>query len=128
MQFFEDSFWGRVKQRLWANGMSLRTLAKRLNEPYSSFTNRVAEGRVPKKSGLVEAIAKELGCSAEYLITGKENPQSTSGYGPDIENLIFKYRFLSEEKKNAVRLLMDALETQQEKENDEYKREHPELF
>lgn len=128
MEFYNtDTFWGRVKERLLFNGMTLKTLAERLGEPYKSFTNRVGTGTIPKKPGLVDAIAKELGCSAEYLITGSET-QKDGKYGPDLEFIIDTYKMLSAEKKSAVRLLMKALEAQQEREHDEYKREHPDLF
>ncbi len=128
MEFYDtDTFWGRVKERANANGMSLKALAESLNEPYKSFTNRVGTGTVPKKKGLVEAIAKQLGCSTEYLVTGTET-QKDGKYGPDLEFVIDTYKLLSADKKSTVRLLLRALETQQEKENDEYKREHPDLF
>ena len=52
MQFFDNTtFWGRVKERLWANGMTVRTLADRLGESYKSMTNRISNDRIPKKKG-----------------------------------------------------------------------------
>jgi len=128
MEFYNtDTFWGRVKERARANGMTLKDLAERLGQSYKSFTNRVTTGTVPKKPGLIEMIAKELGCSTEYLVTGKETQKDVK-FSPDLEFVIDTYKHLSEDKKKVVRLLLRALETQQEKEYEDYKREHPELF
>ena len=126
MQFFDTStFWGRVKERLWHNGMTVRTLADRLGESYKSMTNRISEDRVPKKKGLVEAIAAELGCSVEYLMTGQ---QPENRYSEDIEDLIGKYKILDEARRKAAHAMLDGLVAQQDEENEKFKQDHPELF
>jgi len=128
MTFYDtETFWGRVKERARINGLSIKALSERIGEPYKSVTNRISHGTVPKKKGLVEALAEELGCSVSYLISGQDD-QSDKKYSRDIEYVIEKYKLLSEDKKSAVRLLLKALEAQQEREHEEYKREHPELF
>ena len=126
MQFFDTStFWGRVKERLWHNGMTVRTLADRLGESYKSMTNRISEDRVPKKKGLVEAMARELGCSVQYLMTGEQPEQK---YSEDIEDLIGKYKALDEARKKAAHAMLDGLVAAQDAENEKYKQEHPEIF
>lgn len=126
MQFFDNTtFWGRVKERLWANGMTVRTLADRLGESYKSMTNRISNDRIPKKRGLIEAMAAELGCSVEYLMTGEQKGQQ---YSRDIEDLIGKYKGLSEERKKAAQAMLDGLVVQQEAEDEQFKKKHPELF
>jgi len=126
MQFFDtNTFWGRVKERLWTNGMTVRALADRLGESYKSMTNRISNDRVPKKKGLVEAIAAELGCSVEYLMTGEQPSQQ---YSRDIEDLIGKYKILDEARKKAAHAMLDGLVVQQEAENEQYRQQHPELF
>lgn len=126
MQFFDtNTFWGRVKERLWVNGLTVRALSDRLGESYKSMTNRISSDRIPKKKGLIEAMAKELGCSVEYLMTGEmKSPQ----YSGDIEDLIRKYKILDEPRKKAAHAMLDGLISQQDQENEEYKQKHPELF
>lgn len=126
MQFFDNTtFWGRVKERLWVNGMTVRTLADRLGESYKSMTNRISNDRIPKKKGLIEAMAAELGCSVEYLMTGEQPSQQ---YSRDIEDLIGKYKDLSEERKKAAQAMLDGLVAQQDEENEKFKQDHPEIF
>lgn len=73
MTFFDtETFWGRVKGKAQLNGLTIKALAERIGEPYKSMTNRIGHGTIPKKKGLVEAIANELGCSVAYLMTGQE--------------------------------------------------------
>lgn len=85
--------------------MSLRTLAARLDEPYSSFTNRITENRIPKKSGLIEAMARELGCSIEYLTTGKQSMEED----PDLNELISLYSVLTPKMRNIAKTILRAL-------------------
>lgn len=126
MQFFDtNTFWGRVKERLWINGLTVRALSDRLGESYKSMTNRISSDRIPKKKGLIEAMAKELGCSVEYLMTGEDRSPRYSG---DIEDLIRKYKILDEAGKKAAHAMLDGLVSRQEQDNEEYKRNHPELF
>lgn len=126
MQFFDtNTFWGRVKERLWINGLTVRALSDRLGESYKSMTNRISNDRIPKKKGLIEAMAKELGCSVEYLMTGEDKSPRYSG---DIEDLIRKYKILDEAGKKATHAMLDGLVSRQEQDNEEYKRNHPELF
>ena len=128
MQLYDlSTFWGRVKERMIANGLTVKSFSERLGESYKSMTNRISENRIPKKKGLVEAMAEELGCSVEYLMTGRLVPY-TKKYSPDIEDMIFQYKNLNEDRKRLVRMLLDALTKQQESEYEEYKRNHPELF
>lgn len=126
MQFFDtNTFWGRVKERLWINGLTVRALSDRLGESYKSMTNRISSDRIPKKKGLIEAMAKELGCSVEYLMTGEDRSPRYSG---DIEDLIRKYKILDEAGKKAAHAMLDGLISRQEQDNEEYKRNHPDLF
>ena len=126
MQFFDtNTFWGRVKERLWINGLTVRALSDRLGESYKSMTNRISNDRIPKKKGLIEAMAKELGCSVEYLMTGEDK---SPRYSEDIEDLIRKYKILDEAGKKAAHAMLDGLVSRQEQDNEEYKRNHPELF
>lgn len=126
MQFFDtNTFWGRVKERLWINGLTVRALSDRLGESYKSMTNRISNDRIPKKKGLIEAMAKELGCSVEYLMTGEDKSPRYSG---DIEDLIRKYKILDEAGKKAAHAMLDGLVSRQEQDNEEYKRNHPEQF
>lgn len=128
MDFWDsETFWGRVKEKARINGLTIKALSERIGEPYKSITNRITNGTVPKKKGLVEAIANELGCSVVYLMTGQED-ESNKKYSRDIEYVIETYKHLSEDKKSTVRLLLKALEAQQEREHEQFKREHPDMF
>ena len=127
MQFYEtDTFWGRVKERALANGLTIKALSDRLGESYKSITNRITENRIPKKKGLIEAIAAELGCSVEYLMTGVDSNEMK--YGPEIEHLIFEYKLLDEKKRGVLRAVLEALTVKQVQEHEAFKQQHPELF
>ena len=128
MKFFDtETFWGRVRQKAFDNGMTIKTLSERIGEPYKSMTNRISNNTVPKKAGLIAAMARELGCTAEYLTTGKESPDDHK-YGPEIQALIVKFLCINEEKRRLVFALLDALIKEQEIEDDKFKKRHPELF
>lgn len=127
MQFFDtNTFWGRVKERMWANGLTVKALSDRMGVSYKSMTNRISENRIPKKKGMVEVMAAELGCSVEYLMTGNKPEQN--GASPDLNELTTSYKLLSEDRKLALLKMLRFLVKEQEDENEAYKRKHPELF
>lgn len=127
MQFYDaTSFWGRVKERAAANGMSMKALADRAGLNYATMTNQIGQQVVPKKAGVIDSIAKELGCTVEYLTTGKNS--IISKYSPEIEHLIFEYKLLDQKKKDVLLAVLEALTAKQAEEYEEYKQKHPELF
>lgn len=116
------TFWGRVKEKVYSNGMTIKTFSEAIGESYKSMTNRITENRIPKKKGLIEKMAKELGCSIEYLMTGAETAQDVN-LSPELERLVEGYNFLDKEKKSVLRAVLKALKTQQEEEVHQYKLE-----
>lgn len=127
MKFVDTaSFWGRVKERAAANGMSMKTLAERAGLNYSTMTNQIGQSVLPKKAGTIDAMAKELGCSVEYLTTGKDS--LSAKYSPEIEKIVFDYKLLDDNKKSVLRAVLDALTAKQAAEYEQFKQEHPELF
>lgn len=107
-----NSFWGRVKERAYAKGISLKALANLINEPYTSITNRISTDTIPKKKGVVEAIAKVLDCDSEYLVTGRVNVDTSN----ELKDFLHRFDRLSPERKKTLEIILKALEEDQEKE------------
>lgn len=107
MQVFEDNFWGRVKMRMAMNGMTLRRLCSITGYNYNTAANQISINRTPKSSEAIAAFANALGCTPEFLITGKQTTEFR--HTPEHENLISAYSRLSADKQEVVRILIDSL-------------------
>lgn len=115
MKLYEDTFWGRVKERMQVQGMSLRTLCDRAGLIYSTTTNQITLGKMPKKDGNIKRIAEVLCTSIEYLTTGHGAVQV--GEDPEISNLVADYLFLNNENRETVRILVKGLMNRQINDN-----------
>lgn len=67
-------FWNHVKEELEYKGMSQKELAFITKISYNTFQSWMTKDRLPDAADSVK-IAKVLGVSVEYLVTGTENVQ-----------------------------------------------------
>lgn len=64
-------FWNHVKEELDYKGMSQKELASITKISYNTFQSWITKDRLPDAADSVK-IAKVLGVSVEYLVTGTE--------------------------------------------------------
>ena len=81
----------QVKELAETTGISRHTLGN-----YLSVRERIPTADVAVK------IAKALGVSVEYLVTGEENPQEKPAIGHEIRALIQNFKLLSENDRKMV--------------------------
>ena len=103
-RFYSDNFWGRVEQRLFDNGISMRDLSRMTDIPYSTLFNQKTAGTVPPKHGQVERMASVLGCTPKYLLTGEDKEQNT--LSPELMELVTYYKVLTDEQKKTINTLI----------------------
>ena len=71
-RIYREKFAGRLTQALAAVSLSQNSLAKRIGGAYSQSTiSRVVAAKRMADSYLVVLLANEIGCNAEWLLTGK---------------------------------------------------------
>jgi len=81
----------QVKELSDITGISRYTLGN-----YLSVRERIPTADVAVK------IARALGVSVEYLVTGEENPIDKPSLGPEIRGLIQNYKLLCEEDRRMI--------------------------
>ena len=104
-KFFKDDFWGRVGQRMFDLGMSMKDLSRLSGIAYSTLFNQKTRDDVPPKREQVESMAKVLGCTANFLLTGEEREKNS--LSNELMELVTHYKVLEEGQKEAVRHLID---------------------
>ena len=110
-----NSFWDNVAAELEYLGMTNKALAEKVGITASNIGKGQKQGSSPSAETAVK-IAKVLGVSVEYLVTGSQ-PSDKSSHSAENENqahflrkyhdLIEKYENLPQEK---VRLLTEVAE------------------
>jgi len=90
----------QVKELADITGISRYTLGN-----YLSVRERIPTADVAVK------IAKALGVSVEFLVTGEENIIEKSSFGPEIRGLIQNYKQLSEDDRKLVNAITQFLKT-----------------
>lgn len=120
--FFENSFWGRVRQRSLDLGYDMKDLARVSGVAYSTIY-RYINRTVPPKQETIEALASALCCSVNYLLTGAEKEQNT--LSPDLMELISHFKILTDGQKDAVRHLIDQFTRDNQKYAEIYLELHP---
>lgn len=110
-----NSFWGNVAIELEYLGMTNKALAEKVGITASNIGKGQKQGSSPSAETAVK-IAKVLGVSVEYLVTGNRLPDKNS-HGTENENryhLLRKYHDLLEKCENLppekVRLLAEVAE------------------
>ena len=83
----------------------------------------VPQGMVPPKHGQIEKMARILGCSPNYLLTGAEKEQNT--LSPELMELAIHYKVLTDGQKDAVRHLIDQFTRDNQKYAEIYLELHP---
>jgi transcriptional regulator with XRE-family HTH domain len=80
-----------VKELAARTGISKKTLDNYLN----------VRGNIPSAEAAVR-IAQELGVTVEYLVTGEDLTQNKSTFGPEIRDLIQKFKQLNGDDRKMV--------------------------
>lgn len=71
-------FWGRVEIAQKEAGIpTLKQLCESANASYNTMTNKRSMGKLPNLSSAVN-IAKEVGCSVEWLLLGEQSARYES--------------------------------------------------
>ena len=84
-----------VKELAALSGISKHTLDNYL----------CVRGYMPSADAAVK-IARTLGVSVEYLVTGEENSQDKSSLGPEIRSLVQNFKLLSEDDRKMITGIM----------------------
>ena len=84
-----------VKELAAMSGISKHTLDNYLN----------VRGYMPSADVAVK-IARALGVSVEYLVTGEENRPDKSSLGPEIRNLVQNFKLLNEDDRKMIIAIM----------------------
>jgi transcriptional regulator with XRE-family HTH domain len=84
-----------VKELAVVTGISRHTLDNYLN----------VRERMPTADVAVK-IARALGVSVEYLVTGEEKSQEKSSLGPEIRSLVQNFKLLNEEDRKMITAIM----------------------
>ena len=101
------SFWDNVAFELDCLGMTNKALAEQVNITASSIGKGVRLGSSPSADTAVK-IAKVLGVSVEYLVTGEKIPKDEESEGKTIKSLLHLFSKLSIRDK---KLLLNIAET-----------------
>jgi len=98
-----DDFWFRLKNEIKAKNTTQEWISGKIGVPLSTFRKWMTRRTYPNLKEGTE-IAKLLGVSAEYLITGTE----PEGLDNNERKLITAYRKLSQAEKDNTMLAVNA--------------------
>ncbi len=105
----------KIREKLNINQLKLAMDIGVSQESISKYENDTA---FPSKEVLVK-LADYLNCSIDYLLDRTDNPkmnkEETFVKSKEIEDLIFRYTHLSEEKQYKLQGCLFAIEKEQEK-------------
>ena len=91
-----------LKSELAYQDVLVKELSKQSGISKSTLDNYLgARGYMPSADVAVK-IARTLGVSVEYLVTGEEKNREESSLGPEIRSLIQNFKLLSEEDRKMV--------------------------
>lgn len=121
--FYPNSFWGRVEQRLFDNGVSMKDLSRMTDIPYSTLFNQKTAGKIPPKHEQVERMASVLGCTPKYLLTGEEKEHNT--LSPDLMELVTRFKVLTDEQKDLVSAMIGQFMRDNQRYAEIYLQLHP---
>ena len=93
-----------VKELAAAAGISKHTLDNYLN----------VRGYMPSADVAVK-IARALGVSVEYLVTGEENRKDKSSLGPEIRSLVQNFKQLNENDRKMITSIMQLFKNRRNK-------------
>jgi transcriptional regulator with XRE-family HTH domain len=93
-----------VKELAVTTGISRHTLDNYLN----------VRERMPTADVAVK-IARALGVSVEYLVTGEENRPDKSSLGPEIRSLVQNFKLLNEDDRKMITSIMQLFKNRRNK-------------
>ena len=100
------AFWNNVKDELEYKLMSQKELAKATEISYNTLQSWMTKDRLPDASDSVR-IAKVLGVSVEYLVTGVDNSKKREN--AELDELIRDIRHLSSDDLSLARSVVHRL-------------------
>ena len=93
-----------VKELSTASGISKHTLDNYLN----------VRGYMPSADAAVK-IARALGVSVEYLVTGEENGSGKASMGPEIRSLVQNFKLLNEDDRKMITSIMQLFKNRRQR-------------
>lgn len=123
-RFFNDDFWGRVRQRMMDLGLSMTDLSRLSGLPYGSIYRQINAGIVPAKHEHLESLASVLGCSVDYLLTGEKREENT--LSPELMELITHYKILDRAQKDCVNRVIRQFYEDNQRYAEAFQLAHPE--
>jgi len=95
-----------LKSELAYQDMLVKELAAQSGISKSTLDNYLSvRGYMPSADAAVK-IARTLGVSVEYLVTGEEKSREKSSLGPEIRSLVQNFKLLSEEDRKMITAIM----------------------
>ena len=100
------SFKENLKSELSYQNMLVKELASLSGISKHTLDNYLCiRGYMPSADVAVK-IARALGVSVEYLVTGEENSPDKSSLGPEIRSLVQNFKLLSEDDRKMITAIM----------------------
>lgn len=100
-------FWNNVKEELEYKGISQKELAIITKISYNTFQSWITKDRIPNAADSVK-IAKVLGVSVEYLVTGSEKSLEKT-INPDLDSIFHDIKHLSNDDLKIVKTIVHRL-------------------
>ena len=73
-----------------------------------------ARGYMPSANAAVK-IARALGVSVEYLVTGEENGSGKASMGPEIRSLVQNFKLLNEDDRKMITSIMQLFKNRRQR-------------
>ncbi|MDR1870245.1 MAG: helix-turn-helix domain-containing protein [Treponema sp.] len=73
-----------------------------------------ARGYMPSANAAVK-IARALGVSVEYLVTGEENGSVKASMGPEIRSLVQNFKLLNEDDRKMITSIMQLFKNRRQR-------------
>jgi len=104
-----------LKSELTYQNMLVKELAAASGISKPTIDNYLCvRGYMPSANAAVK-IARALGVSVEYLVTGEENRPDKSSLGPEIRSLVQNFKLLNEDDRKMVTSIMQLFKNRRNK-------------
>ena len=104
-----------LKSELAYQDMLVKELAARSGISKHTLDNYLSvRGYMPSTNAAVK-IARALGVSVEYLVTGEENRPDKASLGPEIRSLVQNFKLLNEDDRKMITSIMQLFKNRRNK-------------
>jgi len=97
-----NDFRKNLKSELTFQSITVKELSARTDIPIATLDCYLGSRATVPSVDAAFKIARALGVSVEYLVTGEENPVDKSSLGPEIRGLIQNYKLLCEDDRKMI--------------------------